>query len=307
MNGHNEGPRYGRGLACLVALLAALIGLGFLVTSPAQADAVHTSTVEITNTPDDGCPEPWARDTFKRTTTITAGDVAGTYKVAIADEGTFTTQVGAASPGDSAVPISMAVTGDLQGDGEFTVTGALKDAVSLAILEVEYDNSEFDCKSDVPVERTTSKWPLRYFTDATLTFDSWTWKYETACESRTESSTGTAGGEGNNITGKVCSTPSADPTSTPSEIVSPTASASPSASNSPTQTPTPGPITPTTPGETPDATPTTEPAVPVGNSDDLPTTGGRFPWSMVFVSVALLSLGGALLTVAYRRHTTATA
>lgn len=190
----------------LIGALAALVltGLGVLAApSAAQATAAVVSTATITNAPDDGCPSPWARDSYTRTTTITpAGE--GTYTVAIADQGTFTTSAGAPSPGSPGTKIRAKVTGTLTGSGQFTVTGQLLGENALAELNGKtYQRGMYPNKCALPESKTTAAWPLQFFEPEATTsgINPWKWQYKTACETRTESST--AGADGN-IVGRTC-------------------------------------------------------------------------------------------------------
>lgn len=208
----------------MTGALGALIlatGVSVALATPAQATGPDVLKATIKDSPDDGCPA-WARDTFTRTTTITAAG-EGKYKVAIVDKGTFVTQKDAATPGDPAATIQAEATGTITGSGEFTVTGTL--IADLKQLDGKvFDNSGYACKSNVPAERTTGNWPKQFFTEGAQVsgIDPWTWTYKTACEERTESSAAAAEG---NITGKVCPTPpattppatrpAADPTTPP--------------------------------------------------------------------------------------------
>lgn len=238
--------------------------LGALTVVP-LGTAVHatetvTSKATVKNTPDDGCPA-WARDTFLRTTTIT-GPADGKYKISIKDEGTFTTEPGAKTPGDATKTIAAKVTGTISGTGEFTVTGTLLGSEALAALDGKtYDNVSYDCKSDVPASKTTGQWPLKFFAAGATTtgIDPWKWTYTTACEKRTESSVDGAAG---NITGKVC--PSA----------SPSVSAAPSVSN-----------------------PAASPSI---GAASLPVTGSE-PWRYAIAGVLVLAVG-ALFVLAGRRR-----
>lgn len=253
--------------AAVSALILASLGV-LAAAVPASATDAVALTATVKSTPDDGCPT-WARSTFIRTTTITLfGE--GEFKVVIADEGTFVTQVGAKSPA-GVVDIAAAVTGSITGEGEFTVKGDLLEKSALDALDGKtFDNSGYACKADVPAERTTAKWPLQFFTEGAETsgIDPWKWVYKTGCETRTESSTAEPVGD---ITGLVCPTPE-----------------------------TPGP-TPTVTGEPEPSVSASLPAPGAGGGDSLPTTGAP---TAVLVSgaVALLAIGGVALLVTRKRR-----
>lgn len=190
----------------LIGVLGALVltALGALaVPSAAQATAVVVSKATITSSPDDGCPSPWARDTYARTTTITpAGE--GTYTVTIGDEGTFTTIAGAPSPGSPGTKIRAKVTGTLVGSGQFTVTGRLLGENALAELNGKnHQHGMYQDKCALPPAKTTGQWPLQFFEPEAKTsgINPWRWQYKTACETRTESSTADPDG---NIVGRTC-------------------------------------------------------------------------------------------------------
>jgi hypothetical protein len=200
-------------IRALGALILAPLG-GLAIAAPAQGDPpstiAYTATNTIKNTPDDGCP-PWARDTFTRTTTIFEKK-DGTYKVSIADVGTFVTQPGAASPDDPGIVIANKVRGSIEGVGWFHVTGELRPLGEGRLLPPdgkELNFGSYACKADVPAEKTTGKWALRFFKDGAQSsgIQNWKWKYTTHCgdkvsEKRVESfrKDGTHG----NITGKLC-------------------------------------------------------------------------------------------------------
>ena len=222
-----------RNIARLAATFGAVLALALLGTPANATSPTHvTSTASIVSTPDDGCPA-WARDTFTRTTKITdaepevkAADVEAenhphAYLVAITDDGTFVTKPGADSPGDAAVKIGTQVTGTLHGVGDFTVTGWLLHPDQLAALSGKtYDNAGYACKADVPAERTTGAWPLKFFKPGAKSsgIEHWTWTYATKCgdkasEQRTETTEGATG----NITGKTCPSPSPSPSASASK------------------------------------------------------------------------------------------
>lgn len=233
--------------AVAAAAVLAAVGLAVLVADPAGATTTHTlpvtSTATVQNTPDDGCA-PWARDTFTRTTVITAAPVAvedtseldaakwqpGTYTVTITDSGTFTAQPGAKTPGDAGKTFGAAVTGTLHGTGHYTITGFIDWSALAGLDGTTYNNDGAACKADVPAGAATSTWPLKFFKTKpepkATGILGWTWTYTTKCgagagstpnETRTENEQGAVG----NITGKPC--PSVPPTS-------PAASTAPSAS-----------------------------------------------------------------------------
>jgi hypothetical protein len=277
--------------AYTAALILAIVGV-FAGASAAYATDGVATKITITNTPDDGCPPgttPWARDTFTRTTVLQHKG-GTTWDVQITDDGTFTTQPGAKTPGDGALTITGGVTGKLHGTGHYTVTGTPKTEAEIKALG-GWNNAAYACKPDVPAERQTGAWAKRFFTDgATSTgIEGWTWKYWTGCEKRTES---TGGAEGN-ITGKTCPAPSHSWSKSPSASPSASKSASPSASVSASRSASAG----ATAGATPTVTTT-----PVADTGSLPVTG---PGVGIIVATGLILVGGGgMLTVAARRRRT---
>lgn len=193
----------------ITGLLAAstIVVLGVLgfAGAPALATTVpQPAPVTITDTPDDGCPGAWARDTITRSTQIKKVE-QGKYLVSIKDEGTFETQQGAKSPGDSTKTIFHKVQGNMKGTGDFMVTGTLKS--SFSGLQATYVNTTYACKDDLPAERKTGNWWKQYFEDgatAPAGIVNWNWHYATSCgEKRDENSNFAVG----NILGYKCVTP----------------------------------------------------------------------------------------------------
>jgi hypothetical protein len=287
--------------------LTAAAGLALAVASPALADdPLIEQTTKIISSPDDGCP-PWARDTFTRTTTVVNGATEGTYTVTIVDDGTFTTQDGAKTPGDASLTITGDVTGHLHGTGYYTVTGTPLTPSQVQALTTTLDNSSDACKADVSPEKTTSAWAKRYFGEGATSTGilGWTWTYSTACEFRTENEQGATG----NILGKTCPASSAPPTTVvpTCTYVSPTPT---STYTSPTPTTT---VTPTSTYVSPAATPTvtvtpiathpaTPSAVPVADTGSLPVTGPGVG-IMASAGTAMVLLGAGAIVWTRRKRT----
>jgi hypothetical protein len=182
-----------RGAAAVIGVLTlSLAGAG----SAQATGPTWTSTATIKSSPDDNCPA-WARDTFVRTTVITPlGE--DTFKVTIADKGTFTTNPTAAG-------IKGKATGALVGSGEFTVSGELRNQVALkALNDKAFNLAGFACKANVPADKTTGNWPKQFFKDGAKVsgISPWRWTYTTACETKVESSV--ASENSGAMTGKVC-------------------------------------------------------------------------------------------------------
>lgn len=164
-------------IAALVAGSALCFGAA-AATSPAQAAAAQSHTVRITNNVDTGQHGPWAWLDYDRTTTITkTGD--NTYRVVIRDQGTFTSIVGAKSPGDG-VRIGSEVTGSFSG-------GYVAEVVSQTAPDTAGVDAARDFGCDVTGQcrnkTATADWAALYFTgEAQVREVSWGWSYVTECE-----------------------------------------------------------------------------------------------------------------------------
>lgn len=254
----------------LVALGAAVLG-SLAITTPAQA-TVSTWTVNVLHSPDDTVDgAPWARDTFNRVTSVS--EIEGGFQVSIWDSGNFKTPAG--------------VTGTLDGQGTWKITGGQRKSVSLP--------TSFD-RADVPAKDSfTGEWWKRFVKDgatpAAVAEFTWKWTYKSVCwkkdleQTRIEDSANGSLGERPN---KVCppkpgetTPPTTKPTTAP-----------------PTTDPTTAPPTGTKPPTKPTKSVSSSPAAVAGPS--LPLTG---PGIGAIVGVgALVLLTGAGLLVATRRR-----
>lgn len=222
-------------------ILAITAAAGAMACVPAVAYAASTEAVTCRATfsghPENSSP-PWAYDNFTRKTAITPGDAPGTWTAHIADNGHFTTVVGATS--DNGDKIVRHTTGKFSGSGDYTITST---AQPKCIKGESYGGS------DGP---STSQWPGHYFGDSpTVVLVKWHWDYVTRCEQMHEDSvTGTTG----HMTGaRDCTTPTPTPTPTPSD-----------SAPEPSDSPEPSASATTPAGEAPAPTPV---------KTDLPVTG----------------------------------
>jgi hypothetical protein len=213
-----------------------------------------TITTTVLNHADNGhgSPSVWARDSFKRTTTVHQNPDK-TYTVTLVDSGKFDALKNTGSPsGAAGVQIADYVSGTFSGHLVADVTGKLKSPAALSNLNGNTFNDQNN------TTRSTSWWIKTLFKSTTgdPKVTSYDYGYVRPCEHWTDSSDPAnndgQGPKAGNITGKVCPGKPKPPTSTPT----------PSPSTS-TSTPTPAPST-TTPGEAP---------VPTPVKSDLPVTG----------------------------------
>lgn len=208
-------------LAALTSAAGMLAAGLALLMAPAPAFAIATTnghgntmpssyTSQVISSPDDTVGSgPWARDTFKRTTTVTkAGD---DLKVTIADEGSFLTPAG--------------VKGVLDGQGIWVISGGTKAQVA---MPGTIDRSGVALKDSF-----TGQWYTHFVTGGEVKSFTWNWSYRSTCwdsayvQLRTESS---ALGESGERPSKVCP---AHPSPSPSVSHSPSPSPSVSHSVSP--------------------------------------------------------------------------
>lgn len=178
----------------LLGLLGAvtLAGAGLIgFAAPAAAVVVPTDVAKVVSAPDDGCPTPWARDTFTRTTTLNDnGD--GKTKVLVSDSGSFTTNKGQTAPMGGG-GIANKVTGLFVGSFDFLVDGAIKSTLPTSGRTISYSNvlckpSNGGTDPNSPALPTTGNWWNQYFNAGATTtgIDHWEWTYSTTCELLTE-------------------------------------------------------------------------------------------------------------------------
>lgn len=168
--------------ASVVAVGAALTGSMLAANAAATP---FTDIVSVSNHADSGNNGNWALDTFKRTTTITDNN-NGTYTATLSDSGTFDA-TNSPITGD---PIADGhATGTMSGTYSFRVTsdtGPSADGVPSS-----YDDST---ANKAP---STESWVAQYFpADATVVSNQdWSWTYDNACQSWTDSVTDTHTGD----------------------------------------------------------------------------------------------------------------
>ena len=282
----------------VLAFMMASLGLSVGVAN-ATAPECKSVTVQNRTGLDSGENENnWAMVTIDRTLEICVDSMAlinGTYIATVTDSGEFVTLAGD-SPGEGTV---VKLTGGIHGTirGGFTakftapanwggMTNLVKPAPSITTgkwVETAFPGAVFDGKGSVA---------------------GWRWVYN-LCGEHGEWWVNAEAGNSGDITERSCPTapvttpPVTTPPATTPPATTPPATEGPSPSPSATLTAGPGTPTPT---DSPDPSETA--LVPVDNSSNggLPTTGGTFPWTLIATGLVLVFGGGALLTVAYRRH-----
>jgi hypothetical protein len=240
------------------AALIAVAAVGAMALPAAATTHDVTITTTIRNHADNGhgSPSLWARDSFKRMTTVHQ-NADKTYTVTLADSGTFEAIKHAGSPsGAAGVQIADYVSGAFTGHLVADVTGTLKSPAALSNLNGNTFNDQNN------TTRSTSWWIKMLFKSTTGEPSVTSYRYDYVrpkCEHWVDSSAPAnndgQGPKAGNIVGKACHT-KPGPTPTPS---------SPSTGTpAPTVTPTVPTTVPTTPGEAP---------APIPVRNDLPVTG----------------------------------
>lgn len=176
----------------IVGLVLAIVG-GLIALVSSSANASITIKQHVSNRIDDN---GWARDTFDRTSVITASPSGG-YDVVITDNGSFKTVKGQPSPANPSVTVSRSLVGKFTGGGKYHVTGSLKTTSQLNALADSFDDS-------AGTQVSTGNWAKQFFksgaTDTGIT--GWKWTYITADEQMVQQDGQPIVG---NITGKLSS------------------------------------------------------------------------------------------------------
>lgn len=183
-----------------LAAVAAMVGVGVTAASAttvatATCPAPVSFTTHVVNRPDSSAHGDWAKDTFTRTTTVTCV-VPGTYKVTLADSGSFTPLPGALSP-TAGLPIqNLPFTGTFVGGTSFVVESAGSPVNPTAGASGKYSSSE---------------WAKLVFPNGKAEQGAFGWTYSHCGETWVNASAGNHG----DITGKKCHVPptKATPTS----------------------------------------------------------------------------------------------